>query len=173
MVTKLNSSLVPRLILTWRKSHGEIDDSILEQVSQPVDQWACSVTRAEFLRLPCKRRMPSKMECARAEAKFAANPWTRLAVSTKLPAFVSTDSVLTVSRAMKLGPGQKRPWPPSVHGLHVIPDLIMCSPYFLIECWTHHITFISIINASVVISFKFARIIYNFPEELGVGWCWT
>ena len=37
--------------------------------------------------------------------KFAANPWNTLAVSTKFPASVSADSVLTVSRAMKLGPG--------------------------------------------------------------------
>ena len=36
--------------------------------------------------------------------KFAANPWNTLAVSTEFPASVSADSVLTVSRAMKLGP---------------------------------------------------------------------
>ena len=37
--------------------------------------------------------------------KLAANPWNTLAVSTELPASISADSVLTVSRAMKLGPG--------------------------------------------------------------------
>ena len=39
--------------------------------------------------------------------KFAANPWITLAVSTEFPASVSADSVLTVSRAMKLGPGHE------------------------------------------------------------------
>ena len=37
--------------------------------------------------------------------KFAANPWNTLAVSTEFSASVSADSVLTISRAMKLGPG--------------------------------------------------------------------
>ena len=40
--------------------------------------------------------------------KFTANPWNTLAVSTEFPASVSADSVLTVSRAMKLGPGWTR-----------------------------------------------------------------
>ena len=38
------------------------------------------------------------------KSKFAANPWNTLAVSTEFPAYVSADSVLTVSRAMNLGP---------------------------------------------------------------------
>ena len=37
--------------------------------------------------------------------KFAANLWKTLDVSTEFPASVSADSVLTVSRAMKLGTG--------------------------------------------------------------------
>ena len=44
--------------------------------------------------------------------KFAANPWNRLAV-TEFPASVSADSVLKVSRTMKLG-----------------PDLIICVSHF-------------------------------------------
>ena len=45
--------------------------------------------------------------CAYAQKpKFAANPGNVLAVSTEFPASVSADFVLTVSRAMKLGPGE-------------------------------------------------------------------
>ena len=40
--------------------------------------------------------------------KFPANPLNTLAVSTEFPASVSADSVLTVSRAMKLGPARYR-----------------------------------------------------------------
>ena len=36
--------------------------------------------------------------------KFVANPWNMLASSTEFPVSVSADSVLKVSRAMKLGP---------------------------------------------------------------------
>ena len=36
--------------------------------------------------------------------KFSTNPWNTLAVSTKFPASISADAVLTVSRAMKLDP---------------------------------------------------------------------
>ena len=39
--------------------------------------------------------------------KFDANPRNTLAVSTESPASISTNSVLTVSRAMKLGPAHK------------------------------------------------------------------
>ena len=38
--------------------------------------------------------------------KMVTNPWNMLAMSTEFPASASTDSVLTVSRAMKLGPAQ-------------------------------------------------------------------
>ena len=39
------------------------------------------------------------------EQKFVDNSRNTLAVSTEFPASVSANSVLTVSRAMKLGPG--------------------------------------------------------------------
>ena len=48
--------------------------------------------------------MPSNVEYAKQELKFAANPGNNLAVSTEFPASVNADSVPTISRAMKLGP---------------------------------------------------------------------
>ncbi len=41
---------------------------------------------------------------AHFKQKFSANLWNRLDVSTEFPASVSADSLLTASRAMKLGP---------------------------------------------------------------------
>ena len=51
-----------------------------------------------------KRRMPKSGVRTRSfKQKFAASPWNTLAVSTQFPAYVSAVSLLTVSRAMKLG----------------------------------------------------------------------
>ena len=90
-------------------------------------QFSCKakINRAQFhgsanhriLRLPS--RFPAYMqalnfcaslvsvECLVTRAlkpKFADNPWNTLVVRTEFPASVSADSVLTVSRAIKLGP---------------------------------------------------------------------
>ena len=48
--------------------------------------------------------MPSNIEYACAEAKIPANPLNMLDRDTELPAFARADYLLTVSRAMKLGP---------------------------------------------------------------------
>ena len=59
--------------------------------------------------------------------KFAANPWNTLAVSREFPASVSADSMLTVSRAMQMGPDIDNsdevllPW--SIRPVHVVQHL--------------------------------------------------
>ena len=83
----------------WAQSHG----SAYRRIQRLRSRFHLYVQAPNFcaslLSVDCLLMLSTHVQ----KPKLANNPWNTLAVSTEFPPLVSADSMLTVSRAMKLG----------------------------------------------------------------------